>query len=315
MKEGTIVKKAICVICTLAICLALTGCDSSQYKKAMSLYENGEYEKASEIFEELGDYENSSEMALSCKYTKAEEALASGNYEIAISFYESVPGYRDSESKLAIAKKKLMFESFGDVIQQMTTGVWFYYGGSDSAVNRLTFSDDMANITQFVSDGNGVSMNGSSDVPFIVDGSDITLTLVDGSEQVIPYTMENDTLVLDNDYLTPADIDADLQGYWGLRTHTVVLGMTSDNEYIYYFNRGKVIYESAAKAYGGKNGEYYYYGPDKGTYTVDESGLNVNAKNSWQFAFNVIDGKAVFVRCGNVCSQVSGFKGESGYRF
>lgn len=268
MKEGTIVKKAICVICTLAICLALTGCDSSQYKKAMSLYENGEYEKASEIFEELGDYENSSEMALSC-----------------------------------------------DVIQQMTTGVWFYYGGSDSAVNRLTFSDDMANITQFVSDGNGVSMNGSSDVPFIVDGSDITLTLVDGSEQVIPYTMENDTLVLDNDYLTPADIDADLQGYWGLRTHTVVLGMTSDNEYIYYFNRGKVIYESAAKAYGGKNGEYYYYGPDKGTYTVDESGLNVNAKNSWQFAFNVIDGKAVFVRCGNVCSQVSGFKGESGYRF
>ena len=46
-------KKIICVVCLLMMCLMLAGCDSSQYKKATSLYKAGEYEAATAIFEEL----------------------------------------------------------------------------------------------------------------------------------------------------------------------------------------------------------------------------------------------------------------------
>lgn len=354
MKEGATMKKVICVICMLAICLALTGCDSSQYKKAMSLYEGGDYERAGEIFEELGDYENSSEMAQTCKYThaakllenkdfdtakeifeqlgnyadsknfckecdyrKAEDAFASGDYETAISVYELNPTYLDSEMKITAAKQKLMYEKYGDVIEKMTEGVWFYNGGSNAAVNRLTFTEKQANITQFVSDGNGVHTGDVNDFPFVVDESNIVLTLVDGSEQTIPYTLENNALILEGGYLTPEDVEADLQGYWSLhdKDTIAVLGITTENEYIAYLNKGAFVYESAAKAYGGRNGEYYYYGPYEGTYQVNETGLNVEVRNNYRFAFNIIDGKAVLLSCGKPFSPASGFKGENGYHF
>lgn len=345
-------KKAICMVCVLAICLALAGCDSSQYKKATSLYEAGDFEAAASLFEELGDYENSAEMALACKYTyaaqllengdydaakeifekldnyadsknfckecdyqKAEDAFASGDYETAISLYELNPTYLDSEMKITNAKRELMYEKYGEVIEKMTEGVWFYNGGSDTAVNCLTFTNDQASITQIVSDGNGTHTGNSNALSFMVDEANIVLSLVDGSEQTISYTLENGTLTLEGGYLTPAEIESDLQGYWGLRKKDSVLGISMENEYIFYFNTGKVVYEYAAKALGYSNGEYYYYGPYEGTYTINENGLAVDIRNNYQFAFNVIDGKAVMVHCEDVCSPVSGFKGENGYHF
>ena len=41
----------------------LTGCDSSDYKKATELYESGNYDEAYEAFTELGDYKDSANMA------------------------------------------------------------------------------------------------------------------------------------------------------------------------------------------------------------------------------------------------------------
>lgn len=347
-------KKAICMVCVLAICLALAGCDSSQYKKATSLYEAGDFEAAASLFEELGDYENSAEMALACKYTyaaqllengdydaakeifekldnyaesknfckqcdyqKAEDAFVSGDYEAAISLYELNPTYLDSEIKITNAKRELMYEKYGDVIEKMTEGVWFYNGGSDAVVNRLTFTNELASITQKVSDGNGTYTGDSNEIPFVVDEENIVLTLVDGSEQNISYTLENGALTLEGGYLTPAEVEADLQGYWGAHTKDTIaaLGMTTENEYIVCLDTGTFVYESAAKAFGGSNGEYYYYGPYEGTYSVDENGLNVEVRNSFRFAFNVIDGKAVLLNCGKAFSTVSGFKGANGYSF
>lgn len=347
-------KKAICMVCVLAICLALAGCDSSQYKKATSLYEAGDYEAAASLFEELGDYENSAEMALACKYTfaaqllenkdydaakeifeklgnyadsenfrkecdyqKAEDAFTSGDYETAISLYELNPAYLDSETKISDAKRALMYEKYGEVIEKMTEGVWFYNGGSDAAVNRLTFTNDQATVIQIVSDGNGTHSGNSNDLSFVVDETSIVLTLVDGSEQTIPYTLNDGTLALEGGYLTPAEVEADLQGYWGIhdKDTIAILGLATENEYIAYLNEGTFVYESAAKAYGGRNGEYYYYGPYEGTYQVNETGLKVEVRNNFRFAFNVIDGKAVLLSCGKPFSPVSGFKGEKGYRF
>lgn len=376
-------KKVICIVFVLVMCFALAGCDSNQYEKAMSLYEAGDYERAASIFEELGDYENSVEMAkeskyakamslyeaedyaraasvfeelgdyknsakmakeskyayasqllfedkefdsakrifgelgnysdseelcLECDYRKAEEAFSSGDYKTAISIYELNPTYSDSEMKIAQATRKLMYEKYDDVIQLMSEGVWFYnVSGAINAVNRLTFSGEAAQITVFISDGNGVDSDINRTAKFTVDESYITFTDSYDGEISIPYRVENGTLILDGGYLTPEEVDADLQGYWRVRDFS--------SEYIYYFEDGKVSYEYAAESYWGSNGEYFYYGPYEGTYTIDENGLNADVSNNWQFAFNVIDGKAVMVRCGHICSSTSGFKGENGYSF
>lgn len=344
-------RKTISLILALTMCFVLVGCDSSQYKKATNLYEEKRYEEAAAIFAELGDYENSAEMVKVCRYSyaaelltggdfeaakavfeelgdyadsvnyvkecdyqQAEELLAAGNFEDALMIYEAIPDYNDSADKINAAKRELMFERYADVIQMLSEGVWFFNGGSDAAVNSIVFSQDAATIKQTVSDGNGVHTNEGSEFPYIIDEENITLTLADGSEKVIPYTVDGGKIILDDGaYLTPEQVDVDLQGYWGIRESNYIMGITTAQEFIYFFDNGKIVFEYAAKAFNASG--YYYYGPHEGTYTIDKNGFRANAMNDWQFSFNVIDGKAVMERCGSVCTPVSGFKGQNGYSF
>ena len=210
----------------------------------------------------------------------------------------------------------LVNEAYADVINMMVGGVWFFNGGSDAAVNKLEFSEDAAIITQIVYDGNGAHTNGVSNFAYLMSDTAVTLTLADGSELVIPYSVNDGAFTLESDaYLTPAEVDAGLQGYWGLRKSENLMGMNSVTEYIYYYNNGQVTYENAAKAQNGGPGEYYYYGPHAGTYTIDNNGLSTTVKNGWACGFNIIDGQVVMVRGGDVCSPVSGFIGQYGYSF
>ncbi len=71
-----------------------------QYSKAKELYESGDYNEAKAIFEELGDFENSSEYTSKCNYQNAKLLLESGNYDEAKSIFDSLNDYKDS-SKLA----------------------------------------------------------------------------------------------------------------------------------------------------------------------------------------------------------------------
>lgn len=219
---------------------------------------------------------------------------------------------------IASSAEDLSSGEFADVVQQLEKGVWFFNGGSDATVNRLEFKKNRAAICQIYTDGNGQHMGDDTQFSYTLDEENITIQLADGSELVIPYNIDGEALTIgNNEYLTPEQIEADLQGYWGLRKKDTDTpwGAPSEHEYIVYINKGTIKYEYAAKAYGGSNGEYYYYGPHNGTYTVDERGLTVNVTNNYQFAFNIVDGKAVMVRCGVLMSPATGFKGEYGYSF
>ena len=73
-------KKIVAVILSLAIIGTLAGCDSSDYKKAVSLYESGNYLEAMERFEALGDYENSRDLLNQCRYDYAKMLFENGDY-------------------------------------------------------------------------------------------------------------------------------------------------------------------------------------------------------------------------------------------
>ena len=77
-------KKRICIsLCIMLTAAAIiTGCGKGgDYKKAMSMYENGQFEEAAEKFTELGDYENSQDMVMVCRYEAAKTLFDAGNYE------------------------------------------------------------------------------------------------------------------------------------------------------------------------------------------------------------------------------------------
>jgi tetratricopeptide (TPR) repeat protein len=350
-------KKRICIFLFIMLTAAaiLTGCGKGgDYKKAMSLYENGQFEEAAEKFTELGDYENSQDMVTVCRYEAAralfdagkyEEAkkafselgdyensanyvsecdynsasalFEAGDYEGAIAIFESIPDFKDSQEKIRSANKELMIQKYGPVLQALNGKTWLFNGGSNTILNKISFTDEEAEIAQVSYDGNGKHDNGSSNYTFTVDDKKILITMADGSEMEIPYTLEGDSISLEKDkYFTMEEIDKGIQGYWNVRsTFRNLLGKNSSREHNIYFNDGKVISESATEATGGAPGEYYYYGPETGSYRLNFGVIDTEMRHGNNWFYNIIDGKVTILHYDKVCSPYDHLPGENGYNF
>ena len=346
-------KKTLVLSLVLVMLLALTGCDSTDYKDASALYDAGNYAEAAAMFEALGDYEDSAIRAMDSKYQQAaalqaagsyleaadmfdaltgfsdsankadenrylyaESLFAAGSYAEAAAIYESISSYPGAADRLAAAQKEMMYVTYADLFAALENGVWFYEDTSVNAVNVLSFTRENANLKDVWYDGNGAHV--SADIPcaYTVDDMNITITLQDQTQMVIPYVMDGTNVIFSGEYFTAQQVEEALQGYWGLLklNYNMITGFAY-GEYIYYFNNGSVEFESAVEAYGYDDGTYYYYGPDYGTYTIGTDGLVVDASNNWQFGFLISEGEVVMCRCGDICSRYSGFKGLEGYDF
>lgn len=292
------------------------------YKKAAKLLADDDYDAAKAIFSTLGSYENSADQVKECDYQKAEELFNQEKYEEALEIYETISEYRESETRIATANNKILYQKYGDVIDLLKEGAWFFSSGSVNVVNRLMFNSEYATVTPIFYDGNG--HHNESNLTFTYTMDDKEITLIDNSifannsvYETIPYSMQDGKIKLgDGDYFTPEEVDAGLQGYWDCYNSTLVLNSFSTSEYIIQFDNGQMTYEDAAKAAPGFGYEYFYYGPYSGTYTVTKDGLTAQTgHNDWQFGFNIIDGEVVAMRCDDSCTPCSGFKGKDGYSF
>ncbi|MDO5332236.1 MAG: hypothetical protein Q4E99_06100 [Bacillota bacterium] len=54
-------KKIAILLTFISLCILLGGCKSSDYKKAQTLFDEGDYDNSIEMFSELGNYEDSSQ--------------------------------------------------------------------------------------------------------------------------------------------------------------------------------------------------------------------------------------------------------------
>ena len=83
-------KKMSFLVLLCALSVIFVGCKSNDYQKATELYDAGSYEEAEGIFDELGDYEDSEEMAVRCQYEQANALYEEEKYEKALSLYENI---------------------------------------------------------------------------------------------------------------------------------------------------------------------------------------------------------------------------------
>lgn len=107
-------KKIIAIILTLAMVLTLTACDSSDYKKAMGLYEEGDYVSARAMFVELADYENSPEMVKECDYGIAVENYENGNLKEALEQFKALGDFKDSASYVKKIPWEIVYNHIGE---------------------------------------------------------------------------------------------------------------------------------------------------------------------------------------------------------
>lgn len=308
-------KKRIVLIALICLCvLSITGCDSSKYKKAMEKFDNGEYAEAAELFDELGDYEDSQDMALESYYEAANEMFAAGDYAGALEIYEEIQGDYDVQEQITKAKMELMYETYGDVISKLQSTIWFYNGGNATTLGALEFSEEGAVIHTVAFSGNG-KMSSEDTFDFLVDESNIILMTSEG-EKKISYSLSGDKLTLDNgSYMSTEDVDAGLQGCWKYHKSEMILGMYTESEHNIKVSNGTLVAENASLAYGYTDGTYYYYGPYTGSYTLNIGGFDTSMSKGYEYFFNIIDGKPTVLHWGDVCSPTNSLPGEDGYSF
>lgn len=96
-------KKLIAIALALVLVLSLAGCDASDYKKAVSSMDAGDYAAASAAFKALGDYKDSADLAKKCDYSLAKADYDAGNYEDAAKAFEALGDYEDCADLLVKA--------------------------------------------------------------------------------------------------------------------------------------------------------------------------------------------------------------------
>ena len=102
------IKKVLAAVLMIAVMFSITGCNSSDYKKAAQLMADGDYASASEMFKALGDYEDSADQAKECDYQIAKAAFDAGDYENAIELLTALGDYQDSADLISQATDKII---------------------------------------------------------------------------------------------------------------------------------------------------------------------------------------------------------------
>ena len=260
----------------------------------------------SEDFEDLNAlYELEGNLDLSYIYENKSDRNLSGK----VAF--SIP---DAVQDISIAEEAGENRSaYADVFKAISENTWFFNGGEDTILNHITFKENKASLGQVYFDGNGLHDNGTDECPYIISDKEITIS-AKGGEFSIPYRLSGEDLVLgDGEYLTPAQIEEGLQGYWTCTTHSDFSG--KDNSFYLLVDHGTLKSEHASEAIDGTDGEYYYYGPDEGSYTLGMGGFVTQMRHGNSWGFNIIDGKPVMLHYDTVCLPADGFPGQDGYYF
>lgn len=93
-------KKIIALVLACILALSMTGCKSSDYEEAVSLYEAGKYDEADQLFAQLGGYRDSVQLRLACRHAQAMELYDAEAYEEAAKLFEKLGNYEDSATML-----------------------------------------------------------------------------------------------------------------------------------------------------------------------------------------------------------------------
>ena len=80
---------------------AATQAQESQYQKGTTLLADGNYDGATEVFTAISGYNDAATQALESQYQKAQTLYQKGEYNNAYNLYTSISGYKDTDSLLA----------------------------------------------------------------------------------------------------------------------------------------------------------------------------------------------------------------------
>lgn len=96
----------------LMLMTCLTGCQELDYRKAVQLYNARQYDKAIDLFYELGDYEDSAQLFTASHYWAAVERMEDGNYKEALPRLLKLGDYEDAAQRVTECNYQLGIQAF-----------------------------------------------------------------------------------------------------------------------------------------------------------------------------------------------------------
>ena len=192
---------------------------------------------------------------------------------------------------------------------------WYSGAETSNTIVVWNFYDESVEKAAYFVDGNGMHDSEKKVAEYTIQ-KDAIKVVFDDEEMLIPYVFENDKITLkEGEYFSPQDVDEAIQGFWTLRDSSNFFGRVSYNEYNIQFENGTMRIEEAAEAMNGAPGEYYYYGPYEGTYTIGDGTFVTDADHGDRYFFNVYEGEVNVFHYGNEMKRGEGFPGQDGYKF
>ncbi|MBE6765140.1 MAG: hypothetical protein E7546_04600 [Ruminococcaceae bacterium] len=316
---------ALAVVVFLAVFLLTS--DSRNYKKAMELYDNGQYVEASEMFAELDDYEDSVKMAKECTYNRGCELISASDFAGASAMFEKISGYRDSDEKFDFCRIEQMYLQYPNVFALLQDKVWYfnYSGESPYSVRSITFTKERAIIKEVIIGGNGREFKHDKKHRFEITDTKIKVRIDDENVLYIPYEINGDTITIGkggHGYYTPEQIDAAIQGYWRANDSDAALslqlfGKVLDGADCVHFNKGSYTLEYASEGYDLPAGRYYYFGPYSGKYTISHGCIEMSNKSHGtdEWFFTVVEGEIALYHYTDRAYKTTGLPGRNGYNF
>ena len=96
----------------LSLCLSMTGCSEQDYRKAINLYNEEQYDAAATLFSELDGYKNSGELQTLCRYWEAITLMEEGAYSTALPRFIKLGNYEDSAERATECKYQVAIAAF-----------------------------------------------------------------------------------------------------------------------------------------------------------------------------------------------------------
>ena len=120
---GLVSAVAIAVLVLVVIMLSSV----LKYNEAVALMEDGKYDSAIALFQELNDQEMIEECRAAATYDEAISYLESEKYQEAIAAFETIIDYRDSEEKIEETEQKIE-QKIADSLKDPKVGEIVYFG-------------------------------------------------------------------------------------------------------------------------------------------------------------------------------------------
>lgn len=99
---------SIGILILAVLILMLQGRKRSGYKKALSMYEEGNYSEAQDVFQSLKNYKDSAQMAQQCNYHMAMGCMMEEEYRKAREFFLEAGDYADTKKILEDLPQKIL---------------------------------------------------------------------------------------------------------------------------------------------------------------------------------------------------------------